>query len=1199
MDGKIRILFYNLDGAGVNYFRTLTPAMEIERNHSDEFYVEINPQINFNDPAFVDYLKTFHIIHYHRQFLGDSKQMLNLANELKKSGTILMVDIDDYWNLHQKHPFYTMSLEKKLYIPILENLKIADYVTTTTDLFADEIRKVTGKDNVGVFYNSVDPVWMKQFQNNWKPDPDGRVRIIYMAGSCYDDKTEVLTNEGWKLFESLNKNETIATLNPITKELEYQSPADYISQPYNGNMFYGENKNVDFAVTPNHNMYISTVKSGNRKKPFNFKLIKMEELNDYDLTFKKDANWVGKQSEFFDINYTEDDEITNESSFWHKTFNTNDWLTFFGYWLGDGWTTSDGYQIGVCGTKENSLNKLKEIELIMKKYGYNPTWTKNGKSLRIFNKDLWKYLNVFGGANEKYIPKLIKNLSKEHLSVLFENYLVADGTIRKNGRISCDTVSKQLADDLTEIALKLGISSTVKNRGVKNSVIKEFKKDELILRTIIGRYDVYNINFYRPTTSKKSQLTPTVLNKKIKVENYTGNIYCVTVPNHIIYVRRNGKSYWCGNSHMADVEQLQGVMNVLSNDSNLKDKFKVIIAGWDTEGNTTDITFNQEFGTELQKRGLWVHKMVKDINKSRGDVDKISNLPIDLKEKYRGKIFNTQQRDIKSTESVYYIYEKILTNNHRMISNPDYIQWLFNFERNVEYPEEGNFARRWTQKANTYAKVLDETDIVIAPLADNSFNKMKCVTENTLISTDYGIFKIGDIVNNSHWQIMKIFNENIINVFKYPNENVVKLITENGYEIEGTETHKILIDNKWMMLGNVNVGDDIEITRFEFESKEYQRIHYPLLLSKRVTDNVINKACKGMIPSIEINEFYGRFFGYMLGDGHFSKGYLNITCDKRYEDVVDDIKTLVEYMGLVPIIYDKKPDKRCKNSLAKEGFGLEIRIPSKHLAEICCRENLRNEKGKVFEVPHFILKSPKSVIREFLRGLFEADGMVSVEGSYVSFTTKSENFAKQIQYLLLGFNIVSKITYSYNKIYNRYYYNIRLNRAASDLFYQEIGFISKIKSSKLKLVSEKKHSNRYSDQVWTSKVVEVKRDVKDVYDVEVEKIHIYNGNGIINHNSNLKQVECWSRKLPIVCSDIPPYNVHGRHMENCVLIPAVKNAHKYWTKYLKKLIINPDLRKQLGEQLYEDFKDQYNLANVTKKRADFYRAAVAKTLAVV
>ena len=114
MDGKIRILFYNLDSAGVSYFRTITPATELERNHSDEFYVEINPQIDFNNPKTIDYLKTFHIIHYHRQFLGDTNQMLKLAAELRKSGTILMVDIDDYWNLHKNHPFYSMNLEKKM-----------------------------------------------------------------------------------------------------------------------------------------------------------------------------------------------------------------------------------------------------------------------------------------------------------------------------------------------------------------------------------------------------------------------------------------------------------------------------------------------------------------------------------------------------------------------------------------------------------------------------------------------------------------------------------------------------------------------------------------------------------------------------------------------------------------------------------------------------------------------------------------------------------------------------------------------------------------------------------------------------------------------------------------------------------------------------------------------------------------------------
>ena len=182
---KIKILFYNLDGAGVNYFRTLTPAMEIERNHSDEFYVEINPEIDFNDPNYIDYLKKFDIIHYHRSLIKNTKTMMNLANELRKSGTVLIVDIDDYWYLHPKHPFYIMSKEKQMHVPILNNLKIADYVTTTTELFAEEIRKVTGKDNVGVFYNSVDPSWMRQFQNNWKPDPNGLVRITYMAGSSH------------------------------------------------------------------------------------------------------------------------------------------------------------------------------------------------------------------------------------------------------------------------------------------------------------------------------------------------------------------------------------------------------------------------------------------------------------------------------------------------------------------------------------------------------------------------------------------------------------------------------------------------------------------------------------------------------------------------------------------------------------------------------------------------------------------------------------------------------------------------------------------------------------------------------------------------------------------------------------------------------------------------------------------------------
>ena len=360
MNDKIKILFHTKDSAGVNYFRIQTPAQQLERDHSDDFRVEINPEFDLKNPQTIEYLKSFHIIHYHRQFAGSVTETLKLANVLRDAGVILIVDIDDYWYLDKSHPYHKISVSRKLHEDVIDNLKIADYVTTTTDLFASEIRKVTRKDNVFVFPNSIDPTWMKQFQNNWQPDPNGLVRISYMAGS----------------------------------------------------------------------------------------------------------------------------------------------------------------------------------------------------------------------------------------------------------------------------------------------------------------------------------------------------------------------------SHSGDVQQLHGVVNRLNSDLTTKNKFKIIIAGWDTEGTTSDIKFNQDFSKELQKRGLWNKKMVKAINNSGGNIDLIPNLPDDLIGKFRDKIFFSNQRAIHSTESVYLNYEKILTDNHNIINDPEYIKWLDKYERD-KYADEKYFARRWTQKANIYAKVLDETDISIAPLADHTFNRQK------------------------------------------------------------------------------------------------------------------------------------------------------------------------------------------------------------------------------------------------------------------------------------------------------------------------------------------------------------------------------------------------------------------------------------------------------------------------------------------
>jgi nucleoside-diphosphate-sugar epimerase len=131
------------------------------------------------------------------------------------------------------------------------------------------------------------------------------------------------------------------------------------------------------------------------------------------------------------------------------------------------------------------------------------------------------YLKRFGLCDTKYIPKEIKALSVVYLKILFDALMICDGT--KDGR-SYSTTSKQLRDDFQEICLKLGYSTTTNER----------KSDKWKLR-----YDIYI------SETKSSRML-----KYAETFHYKGTIHCVDVENHLIFVKRNGKTSWCGNCDM-------------------------------------------------------------------------------------------------------------------------------------------------------------------------------------------------------------------------------------------------------------------------------------------------------------------------------------------------------------------------------------------------------------------------------------------------------------------------------------------------------------------------------------------------------------------------------------------------------------------------------------------------------------------------
>jgi len=177
MQEKIKVLVLPSDTTGVGKFRSVDPHIMLQNMYPDDFHVDIdyNPQINN-----VNYWKQYQIVHIHRNIGSNYDQTPNIINFLKSIGIIVIVDLDDYWLPGKEHPIHQLIVQEKIHEKIVANLKVASYVTTTTNIFADEIRKVN--KNVVIFPNAIDPT---EAQFKQPTEPSDRIRIGWLGGSSH------------------------------------------------------------------------------------------------------------------------------------------------------------------------------------------------------------------------------------------------------------------------------------------------------------------------------------------------------------------------------------------------------------------------------------------------------------------------------------------------------------------------------------------------------------------------------------------------------------------------------------------------------------------------------------------------------------------------------------------------------------------------------------------------------------------------------------------------------------------------------------------------------------------------------------------------------------------------------------------------------------------------------------------------------
>jgi thymidylate synthase ThyX len=363
---------------------------------------------------------------------------------------------------------------------------------------------------------------------------------------CYDAATEVLTDDGWKRWPDVDGSETFATVNPDSGDLEYQRATEHFVGDYDGDMYRVRSEQVDLLVTPNHRMWVKahdTQANKRGEEPYRVRLA--SEIFGKRVAYQKTATWHGQESGNVEIPGTKrvwqarDADTETTRHYVGRAFPLHEFARFLGHWLSEG--SLDGHQICIA---QNRGDKQVEIAENIRAMGLPAYEVETGPgAVRTQNVALRDALACCGRrAHEKHIPHYVHGWGPAILRIFLEAYVDGDGSRRRDGNHSVIyTSSANMADELQVLAIKAGWSANVR----------------LDDRTGLERVMPSGQRFKnaRPcyiVSLVKTRVRPLVNHNGAKNdswERYSGKIYCVKVPNGLLFVRRNGKPVVSGNTH--------------------------------------------------------------------------------------------------------------------------------------------------------------------------------------------------------------------------------------------------------------------------------------------------------------------------------------------------------------------------------------------------------------------------------------------------------------------------------------------------------------------------------------------------------------------------------------------------------------------------------------------------------------------------
>ena len=372
---------------------------------------------------------------------------------------------------------------------------------------------------------------------------------VEVAFGCYSDDTEVLTKRGWVRWPDATEDDEFATRHPQTDVFEWQKPLQMHKYRWTEDLLHFKSQSTDALVTANHRMFgrkVARVR-GRRKRGNATVLYEENRFLRADVVagLKQpyrgmSAFQVPTRSKWYGNYAAESVVIAAIGGARGKKpeayeVSMKDWFAFLGIYVAEGsaaGTMGRGKgrrQYHVFVSQAKSSKHREAIRELLWRMPFR--WKEIEDGFYCVSKALHTAVFPLGNSYQKYVPQLVKDATPGMIGLFIEWACKGDGSIRPDGLRTYYTASKRLADDMQELFQKYGTTASVSCYAGKGQL-----PDGRWCESPMPAYYVLEQSSLYDGIGKATPVA------------YDGFVYCATVPNETLFVRRNGKPLWCGNT---------------------------------------------------------------------------------------------------------------------------------------------------------------------------------------------------------------------------------------------------------------------------------------------------------------------------------------------------------------------------------------------------------------------------------------------------------------------------------------------------------------------------------------------------------------------------------------------------------------------------------------------------------------------------